>query len=399
MNEPSVFNGPEATSPRDIVHHGNFENRDIHNIYGYLMTQSTFTGLTKYRPNERPFILTRSFFVGSQKHCAAWTGDNMAKWEHLKATIPMVLSLSSVGMIFSGADVGGFFFNPETDALIIRWYQTAAFQPFFRAHAHIETKKREPWMFNDQTRDLIGETLKLRHRIMPYYYTLFYEAHKTGMPPMRPLFAHFPTDEKTFTIENAHMVGNAILAHPVTEENANSVDVYLPGEDKLWLNLQTKEVVNGGQQITMPVTLATIPHFQLGGTILPIRERIRRSVALTVNDPVVLDVFADKSNQAEGRLFVDDGISTNYQKGDFVYTQFTYKDGTLTNHVLGGERQTRVTVEKVRIYNYPSKPASVHAVVEGRNVPLTFSYDAEAKELIVRKPDLSVAGDWKIVFN
>ena len=398
MNEISVFNGPEATSPRDIVHHGGFENRDIHNIYGYLMTQSTFTGLTKYRPNERPFILTRSFYVGSQKYCATWTGDNMAKWDHLRATIPMVLSLSSVGIIFSGADVSGFFFNPEND-LAVRWYQAAAFQPFFRAHAHIETKKREPWMFNDQTRDLIGETLKLRHRIMPYYYTLFYEAHKTGMPPMRPLFAHFPTDEKTFAIENAHLVGNALLVHPVMEENANSIDVYLPGDDKLWLNLQSKEVVNGGQQITLPVTISTIPHYQLGGTILPIRERIRRSVALTVNDPVVLDVFADKSNQAEGRLFVDDGISLNYEKGDYVYTQFTYRDGTLTNHVLSGDRKARVTVEKVRLHNYPSKPTSVQALVDGRNVPLTFSYDSETKELVIRKPDLSVAGEWKITIN
>ena len=111
MNEPSVFNGPEATSPRDLIHYGNFENRDIHNIYGYLMTQSTFDGLIKYRPNERPFILTRSFFVGSQKNSAAWTGDNMAKWDHLRATIPMILSLSSVGISFIGSDVGGFFGN------------------------------------------------------------------------------------------------------------------------------------------------------------------------------------------------------------------------------------------------------------------------------------------------
>jgi len=399
MNEPSVFNGPEATSPRDLIHYGDFENRDIHNIYGYLMTKATFDGLTKYRPNERPFILTRSFFVGSQKHCAAWTGDNMAKWTHLRASIPMILSLSSVGISFSGADVGGFFYNPENENLLIRWYQAGAFQPFFRAHAHIETKKREPWMFNDQVRDLIGESLKLRHRIMPYYYTLFYEAHLNGMPPMRPLFAHFGSDEKTFNVENAHMVGDALLVHPVLEDNVNSIDVYLPGEDEIWLNLQTKQIYDGGKQHTLPVTIETVPHFQLGGSIIPIRERLRRSVALTVNDPIVLDIFADKTNHAEGRLFIDDGISLNYKKGDYIYTQFVYQDNTLINRVLNGQRKTKVTLEKVRIYNYLSKPSSVNALVDGRKISLTFDYNNETKELIIRKPDLNISVQWQIVFN
>ena len=400
MNEPSVFNGPEATAPKDLKHHGDFENRDIHNIYSYLMIKSTFDGLTKYRPSERPFILTRAFFVGSQKHCAAWTGDNMAKWDHLRATIPMVLSLSSVGMGFSGADVSGFFFNPESDALVIRWYQAAAFQPFFRAHAHIETKKREPWMFNDQTRDLIGETLKLRHRIMPYYYTLFYESHLNGMPPMRPLFAHFDKDEKIFAAENVHLVGNALLVQPILEDNVNSVNVYLPGaENRLWLNLQTKQLFNGGQEHTLPVSIETIPHFQLDGTIIPIRERIRRSVALTVNDPIVLDVFANKDSYAEGKLFVDDGISLNYQNGDYIYTQFIYKENALTNNVLNGKRKTKVQIEKIRFYNYSSKPNSVYALIDGQNRLLTFDYDNETKELIIRKPELNIAAQWKIVFN
>jgi alpha 1,3-glucosidase len=123
MNEPSVFNGPEVTFPKDIVHHGDWENRDVHNIYGMLQHMATFDGLLERSHGHiRPFILTRSFFAGSQRTSAVWTGDNAAQWSHLKIAVPMLLSLSVTGIGFIGADVGGFFFNPDAK-LLVRWYQ------------------------------------------------------------------------------------------------------------------------------------------------------------------------------------------------------------------------------------------------------------------------------------
>lgn len=37
MNEPSVFNGPEITFHKDVQHMGGFENRDLHNMYGFYV--------------------------------------------------------------------------------------------------------------------------------------------------------------------------------------------------------------------------------------------------------------------------------------------------------------------------------------------------------------------------
>lgn len=211
MNEPSIFNGPDVTAPKDLVHFGGLEHRDIHNIYGYLFTKSTFTGLFEHRPNLRSFILTRAFFAGSQKHCAVWTGDNMAKWDHLKMTIPMILSLSVTGISFSGADVPGFFFDPESDELIIRWYQAGAFQPFFRAHAHLHSRLREPYLFHEETRHNVRNAIRARYSYLPYWYTLFYENLNNGMPPVRPLWFHFSKDENTFGIDNAHLLGKSMF--------------------------------------------------------------------------------------------------------------------------------------------------------------------------------------------
>jgi alpha 1,3-glucosidase len=126
-------------------------------MYGFLMTKSTYEGLVKHRPNLRPFILTRSFFAGSQRNAAAWTGDNMSKWEHLRMTIPMLLSHSIAGITFIGSDIPGFFFNPESEELVIRWYQASVFHPFFRAHAHLDTKRREPWTFSEATKNAIRD--------------------------------------------------------------------------------------------------------------------------------------------------------------------------------------------------------------------------------------------------
>jgi len=145
MNEPSVFNGPEISMHKHNIHYGGWEHRDVHNVYGFYQFLATSQALTA-RDNKRPFVLSRAFFAGSQRHGAIWTGDNTADFSHLKASVPMLLSVGVAGLAFAGADVGGFFGNPNPE-LFTRWYELGAFQPFFRGHAHLDTRRREPLLF------------------------------------------------------------------------------------------------------------------------------------------------------------------------------------------------------------------------------------------------------------
>lgn len=332
MNEISVFNGPEVTCPKDVVHHNGLENRDVHNIYGMLMTKSTFNGHMTYRHSLRSFILTRAFFLGSQRYCAAWTGDNMGKFEHLKATVPMLLSLGVVGIAFTGADVPGFFYNPEPE-LVVRWYQAGAFQPFFRAHAHIDTKRREPWMFDETTKNLIRSAIRTRYSYLPYMYTLFYEHHSKGLPIMRPLWFHYPQDINSFPADESYLLGDAILVHPIVDKDVSTLDVYFPGSEKdQWLDIEANKLFSGGNSYNFPVTLATIPFFQRAGSIVARRERIRRSAALTLEDPITLDVVLDAGNTASGKLYLDDGYTNDYSTaGSFLLTEINYSHGHLSN--------------------------------------------------------------------
>ena len=197
MNEPSVFDGPEITMPPTLLHHDAagraYEHRELHNMYGLLMTLGTQRGQHEAYPARRPFVLTRAFFSGSQRYAAVWTGDNKASWAHLAASTPMLLSLSVAGIPFVGADVGGFFGNPTT-ALLVRWYQAAVFHPFLRAHAEFKTKRREPYLFGADVSRQVREALRLRYALLPYLYTLFADHATDGALVMRPLWHEFPRD-------------------------------------------------------------------------------------------------------------------------------------------------------------------------------------------------------------
>lgn len=401
MNEPSVFNGPEVTMAKDKMH-GEHEHRDLHNMYGMVYTMATHQGHLIRSDNKlRPFVLTRSAYAGSQRYAAIWTGDNTAEWGHLEASIPMCLSLSVAGMAFCGADIGGFFGNPDGE-LFVRWYQAAAFQPFFRSHAHIDTKRREPWLYSDGEMSLIRAAIRTRYGLLPLWYTLFYEAEQSGVPPMRPLWYEFPGDETTYTREGSHMVGESLLVAPVLTKGATSVEVLFPGST-LWYDYWTHEKLDVSGVRSIPAPYEKVPVFQRGGTIIPIRERIRRSSALMHQDPITLIVAPDKDGYASGTLYLDDGKSFDYKDGARFYMKFTYKNGKLESKMLlpSGNYNTDVWVYKVMLLGQESKTLSTSGqatlnVSGGSSSQLDTSYSHGDRVLVVRKPGVSLMKEWEI---
>ena len=121
---------------------------------------------------------------------------NTADWNHLRVSVPMLLSLGVAGLTFSGADVGGFFGNPDAE-LLTRWYQVGAFYPFFRGHAHLETQRREPWLFGEDATRRIRAAIRERYALLPYIYTQFRLANTSGIPVLRPLWFEFPDAKGT----------------------------------------------------------------------------------------------------------------------------------------------------------------------------------------------------------
>ncbi|XP_053224260.1 neutral alpha-glucosidase AB isoform X1 [Podarcis raffonei] len=399
MNEPSVFNGPEVTMHKDAVHQGGWEHRDIHNLYAFYVQMATAEGQVKRSGGlERPFVLTRGFFAGSQRYGAVWTGDNAAEWDHLKISIPMCLSLALVGISFCGADVGGFFKNPEPE-LLVRWYQAGAYQPFFRAHAHMDTTRREPWLFGEENKALIRDAVRQRYALLPFWYTLFYHSYRTGQPVMRPLWVEYPQDATTYAIDDQYLLGDALLVHPVTAQGARGVQVYLPGKGEVWYDVHTHQKLHAPQTHYLAVTMSSIPVYQRGGSIVARKERVRRSSDCMYNDPYTLYVALGPQGTAQGELFVDDGHTFSFEtKGQYLHRRFSFSGNTLTASSADpkGSFETPAWIERVVILG-AGKPAAVflkqNDVAESR---LDFTHEAETSVLTIRKPAVNIGADWSI---
>ncbi|XP_066584343.1 neutral alpha-glucosidase AB isoform X2 [Prorops nasuta] len=401
MNEPSVFNGPEVTMPKDVIHYGNWEHRDVHNINGLMYHSSTYNALFKRSGGSlRPFVLTRAFFAGSQRTAAVWTGDNSGDWEHLRISYPMCLSLAISGISFCGADVGGFFKNPDAE-LFTRWNQAAAWLPFFRQHSHIETKRREPWTFNEETTQIVREAFRGRYSYLPLWYTLFREHEVNGTPVIRPLWAHYPTDATTYTIDNQLLLGDSILVCPVFQPAATEVSVYLPGEPNvIWYDVDTMLPVSSQNGLVkVPVTIHKIPVFQRSGSIVPRKMRIRRSTVAMKNDPYTLIVIADKTGNANGTLYIDDESSFEYRHGKYLYLRLNFDGTTLTSSMIDklASYGTKSWLERVDITNPPKGVTSANLTSKSLGtVPLEAKYNPNNNVLTIRKPSVNMGEEWSI---
>ena len=419
MNEPSVFNGPETTMPKDNLHYGNWEHRDVHNINGMTFVNATFDALIHRDPASprRPFILTRSYYAGSQRLGAMWTGDNQAVWSHLAASIPMILTHNIAGFPFAGADVGGFFGNPSKE-LLTRWYQAGAFYPFFRGHAHIDTRRREPYLAGEPYTEIITQALRLRYQLLPAWYTAFHEASVSGTPVLRPHYYVHPSDEAAFAIEDQfYLGGTGLLVKPVVTEGAETVSIYLP-PNEIYYDYFTYAVHKGsGSAITLPAPLDKIPVLMQAGHILPRKDRPRRSSGLMRYDPYTLIITLGPQGTAEGELYIDDGESYEYQDGAYIHRRFVFSAGRLTSEDLADkpvkEKKRRdflktmssVRVEKIIIIGAPAawegkSTVRVSELETDWEVEMAFfkGDGTRANWAVVRNPGVGVGRGWRVSF-
>lgn len=418
MNEPSVFNGPETTMPKDNIHFGGWEHRDVHNVNGLTLVNATYHALIERKKGEirRPFILTRSFYTGSQRMGAMWTGDNQASWDHLAASLPMVLNNGIAGFPFAGADVGGFFGNPSKE-LLTRWYQAGIWYPFFRAHAHIDTRRREPYLIGEPHMTIVTQALRLRYQLLPAWYTAFHEASVNGSPIVKPQYYVHPEDEQGFAIDDQLYLGSTgILAKPVVAEGTDSVDIYL-ADDELYYDYFDFKIYQGaGKKHRVEAPLEKTPVLMQGGHIIPRKDRPRRSSGLMKWDPYTLVVVLGKDGQCEGELYVDDGETFDYQDGAYVHRRFTFSGSSLGSEDIGVagtktaqylKTMANVRVEKVIVVGAPSSwkdKESVLALEDGASsgVHAALEYHAEqgghAAYAIIKDPRVSIAKTWKIDF-
>jgi alpha-glucosidase len=304
MNEPAVFAAWGDPTLPDATRH-EFEgrggdHREAHNLYGLLGNRAGYEALRAAQPETRSFIVSRSGWAGVQRYAWTWTGDIESTWAALRQTIPTVIGLGLSGVPYTGPDVGGFSGAPSAE-LYLRWLQLAAFLPFFRTHSAKLTPRREPWCFGDDTLRIAREVLRLRYRLLPYLYTLAWEANRTGHPLVRPLWWPDARDRALWSAQDAFLLGDALLVAPVLDEGARSRTVILPRGT--WYEMDSARKHRGPGLATLDAPLDRIPVLIRAGSVLPQEEHLEGSAGPTL----LLSVYQPDESPGSGVLYSDAG--------------------------------------------------------------------------------------------
>lgn len=374
MNEPALDDRPfgdpgnKISFPLDTPQGPEKEiatHAEVHNLYGLMMAQASYKGLEQLRPAERSFVLTRSGYAGIQRYSAVWTGDNQSLWEHLEMSIPMLCNLGLSGVAFVGADIGGFAGN-ATAELFARWMQVGMLYPLMRGHSALSTAQHEPWVFGDQVEKICREYIELRYRLLPYIYTLFWEAATGGAPILRPLLYHFPNDPKTYTLADQVMLGSSLLAAPIYRPGVEHRAVYLP--EGRWYDWWSGEAFEGSTHILAHAPLERMPLYVRAGSIIPMAP-VMQYVDERPLDQLTLRIW---KGTGEFTLYEDDGHSFDYKTQTFCTTTYRVSSEAERTIVEMGAREGRFLPPEREIIVELVGVGEQRFVDDGTAVQLTF---------------------------
>jgi alpha-glucosidase len=378
MNEPALDdrpfgdNGHKISFPLDAPQGPPDErttHAEVHNLYGLKMAQASYEALRttssrealSQHPQERPFVLTRSGFAGIQRWSAVWMGDNQSLWEHLEMSLPMLCNMGLSGVPFVGCDIGGFAGN-ATAELFARWMQVGMLYPFMRGHSALHTAHHEPWTFGDQVETICREYIELRYRLLPYIYSLFWQATTTGAPILRPLLYHYPNDPQTYSLYDQVFLGPFLMAAPIYRPGVEYRAVYLP--EGVWYDWWSHTRYEGPIHVLSHAPLEQMPLYVKEGAIIPMQSVVQCVDEFPVNE-LILKVIPGKG---EWTVYEDDGHSFDYQSGAWAKTTYRTEVEDEKLLVIVTERQgnwqlqnRKISLETISEYTPILVDRTIHA--------------------------------------
>jgi len=293
---------------------------EAHNVYGMQMARSSYEGAVESSTNQRPFVLTRAGYAGLQRYTAIWTGDNFSSDDHMLLGVRLLSSLGLSGVPFTGVDIGGFI-GTASPELFTRWMQLGAFFPYYRDHKQYDSKASEPWTFGESALDNLRPYVNLRYKLLPYLYSVFYEATQNGLPVVRSLAIDNAFDPKIYetSFQNQFCLGNALMIAPVVSTQ-DFAKIYFP--KTTWYDLYTDSVETGGSEKIIQLSMKQLPVYVKESSIIPMQTLVQ-STAIMPSDTLILHIYKG----AIVNTFIyyeDDGQTFDYEKGVYYKRVITY---------------------------------------------------------------------------
>ena len=338
----------------------------LKSVMSNIMCHITDEAIHETYGNTRPYIVCRSGHCGIQRYAQTWAGDNLTCWDSLKYNIATILGMSLSGVANQGCDIGGFYGPAPEAELLVRWIQNGICQPLFSIHStNTDNTVTEPWMYSD-CKEYIRDAIAFRYRLFPYLYSLMERAHENGLPIMEPMCSAFQDDPACYDEGVDFMLGDSLLVANVVDKGAKTRKVYLPAGETFY-DFYTRTPYQGGQTVELPVDLGSIPLFVREGAILPMAANQMHNM---MNETVTgISLLCAAGKDASFILYEDDGVSMDYENGQYLKTFITMKAGEKTTLDFRNEGSFSTTAETMFIDMIHREKAPFWVTVDGQPVP------------------------------
>ena len=343
----------------------------------------------------RPMTFSRYAGVGSHRYPIGFSGDTSITWRSLDYQPYFTNTASNVGYGWWSHDIGGHMWGERDDEMMARWVQYGVFSPINRLHSSNNPfSGKEPWRYNDTTRNVMNRYLRLRHAMIPYLYTMNRAASRDDLPLIQPMYYAEPSREEAYSVPNEYYFGSELIVSPVTSQmdkvsKAARVSTWLP--EGLWCDMFTGTVYSGGNMTDLYRGIDNIPVLMKAGAIVPMTDMSEYSN--TVKNPASLDVLVFPAANGSFTLWEDEGDTPEDKDENWASTKLSYEDGRFT--VSAADGNLSVIPEK-RSWSFTFcsvESCEVSATVDGRPVDVQVSYDDSLKRLTVKLPETDVTAE------
>jgi alpha-glucosidase (family GH31 glycosyl hydrolase) len=365
----------------------------VHNIYGHEWARMIHDGYARDYPGERPFILMRSGYSGSQRFgMIPWSGDVSRGWGGLQSQMEISLQMGMQGQAYMHSDLGGFAGAVLDDELYVRWLQYGVFQPVFRPHAQ-EDVAAEPVFREPRTRALAREAVRLRYAMLPYNYTIAFENSRSGMPMMRPMLFEEAEDDSARAISSTYLWGPSFLVAPVTEPGAARKEVHFPNKGSVWFDFYNDAPHRGGITEVVATVPGHIPTYVRAGAFVPLAKVVQSTRDYSTRS-IELHYWYDASvGASSGQLYDDDGKTAGaFEAGKYELVRFSSRADAGKLEIglqteVGADYSPSAHSIALNVHNVARKPRSV----QSGDKALHYRWNARRRLLEVTLPLLRQA--------
>lgn len=367
--------GEPEVHPSDLLH-ATASADEVHNTYGHDWARLVYQGYQRDFPDQRPFILMRAGYSGSQRYgMIPWSGDVNRTWGGFKPQPEIAMQMAMQGLGYMHSDLGGFAGGNLDDELYVRWLQYGVFQPIYRPHAQEEVPS-EPVFRSDTAKALAKKAIELRYKLLPYNYNLVFENSRKGVPLMRPLFFEEQNNDSLLTYSHAFLWGNDFLISPILNPGIKKQEVYFP-KGSNWYDFYTNEKITGGVTKEVAIEKEYIPAYVRGGAIIPLVANNLQTTKDYNGNNLELHYYYDSNKpQSLSTIYNDDGKTPDaYNKGNYELLECSadnYRDYTFIqlNRETGNTFKTSDKKIKLVIHGLTYKPKKVK--VERKKMKFTW---------------------------